>query len=362
VTVVKGAPSGVVAEGRTITYPILVTNSGDVEVTISSVVDSITTSVSCSAPLGALAPGASISCVATYVVQAADVAAGSIVNRATVDYINPYSGAKQTATDTNTSAVSKVTAVTVDKSQPVGTVEVGSELTYTYTVTNTGTTVLDHVGVTDPSVDHVTCPAVASLAPGESMTCTATLKLTVEHFTAGSFGGKATVSADSVVGKVAGTDSESTTAEAKPHLAVVPHPPSSQPLTEGETLSFEVDVINDGNLPIGEVALRYPGASSIVCPQTDLAVGQKMTCTVVYKVTAEDVAAGKIDKAAVASGSVAGLQVENSGNTSIPTAPPIWLAMTGVETWKALWLALLTIWLGGGLVVGRRRRQRREQV
>ncbi|MEV8453694.1 hypothetical protein AB0467_13135 [Streptomyces sp. NPDC052095] len=51
-----------------------------------------------------------------------------------------------------------------------GTFKVGDRVEYSYTVTNTGDTVLDHIAVGDNRVSQVTC-AASVLAPGESTTC-----------------------------------------------------------------------------------------------------------------------------------------------------------------------------------------------
>jgi uncharacterized repeat protein (TIGR01451 family) len=49
---------------------------------------------------------------------------------------------------------------------------VGDQVNYTFVVTNTGNVTLDGISVSDPMLTGVTCPA-ATLAPAESMTCTA---------------------------------------------------------------------------------------------------------------------------------------------------------------------------------------------
>ncbi|MEV5984906.1 Ig-like domain repeat protein [Streptomyces sp. NPDC052051] len=58
-----------------------------------------------------------------------------------------------------------------------GPFRVGHRVEYAYTVTDTGSTTLHDVTVTDDLVQHVTCEAT-SLAPGESTTCTGTHTIT----------------------------------------------------------------------------------------------------------------------------------------------------------------------------------------
>lgn len=56
---------------------------------------------------------------------------------------------------------------------PGPSIKVGSAVTWTYVVTNTGTVLLSNVTVTDNQLVTVSCPA-AMLSPGASMTCTGT--------------------------------------------------------------------------------------------------------------------------------------------------------------------------------------------
>ena len=72
--------------GDTITYSFKVTNNGTVTITSFVVTDPLVglSAVNCGAPVS-LAPGATHTCTATYVVTQADVDAGVIRNKATVD-------------------------------------------------------------------------------------------------------------------------------------------------------------------------------------------------------------------------------------------------------------------------------------
>ena len=72
-----------------VTYTFVVTNTGNVTVTDPVVTEgSFTgsgTAPVATCPPGALAPGASVDCTATYTVTQADIDAGSIANTATRD-------------------------------------------------------------------------------------------------------------------------------------------------------------------------------------------------------------------------------------------------------------------------------------
>jgi uncharacterized repeat protein (TIGR01451 family) len=164
-----GSPSGTGA-GATIAYTFIVTNTGNVTLHDVSVTDPIVGAVSC--PGTSLAAGRSMTCTATYVVTQADVAAGTVVNAATASGLPP-SGAAVTDDDTVTTPLAQLPAIGLVKSADItAELEVGDQVNYTFVVTNTGNVTLDGISVSDPMLTGVTCPA-ATLAPAESMTCTA---------------------------------------------------------------------------------------------------------------------------------------------------------------------------------------------
>ena len=83
---------------------------------------------------------------------------------------------------------------------PGPTIVVGSAVTWTYVVTNTGTVPLSSVSVVDDRNVIVTCPAT-TVAVGESMTCTGSGVATV-----GQYRNVGTVTATSATGQVTDTD------------------------------------------------------------------------------------------------------------------------------------------------------------
>ena len=62
----------------------------------------------------------------------------------------------------------------VDADEPVGAlIPVGGAVEWTYVITNTGNATLDEISLSDDQLGAIPC-AVPPLAPGESVTCTAT--------------------------------------------------------------------------------------------------------------------------------------------------------------------------------------------
>src|SRR5674476_1626914 len=150
------SPTTYSAVGDVITYSYNITNSGNVTLTGQfSVADDhlgspLSTPFSCGPPATTLNPGATVSCTATYTISQADLNAASVTNSATA------TGAGQTSN----AATATVTAVQSPSTNPTKSASattystVGTIITYTYTITNSGNVTLtgqfsvadDHVG------------------------------------------------------------------------------------------------------------------------------------------------------------------------------------------------------------------------
>jgi uncharacterized repeat protein (TIGR01451 family) len=109
---VAGTPVDVNADGHVdagdlIPYTFVVTNTGNVTLTGIAVSDAMVGSVTC--PSTALLPGASMTCgPVSYQITAADVAAGQVVNTATVSGSPPTGVTPPVGTDTTTTVTSAV--------------------------------------------------------------------------------------------------------------------------------------------------------------------------------------------------------------------------------------------------------------
>ncbi len=175
-SVVKPAPtlttdadsSGDVSVGDTLTYTITASNSGAANLTNVVVSDDLITPTGGTTPCATVAPGGICTLVGTYVVTAADVTVGSIVNTGAAD--SDQTGA---VTDDETTLL-PTPDLSVDKPAPAnadedgsGDVSVGDTLTYTVTATNAGTANLTNVVVTDSLITATggTTPC-ALVAPG----------------------------------------------------------------------------------------------------------------------------------------------------------------------------------------------------
>jgi hypothetical protein len=168
----NAAPGPFIPVGGAVNWTYLVTNTGNVPLADIAVADDRGVTVSC--PGSTLAAGQAMTCTA-----GGTASAGQYANVGTATGTPPV-GNNVTASDpshyfgqTAAVAIVKKTNGTNNDVAPGPTVPVGSTVTWTYLVTNTGNVTLTNVAVTDNKVGSVACPQT-TLAPGASMTCTKT--------------------------------------------------------------------------------------------------------------------------------------------------------------------------------------------
>ncbi|MDI5962013.1 choice-of-anchor P family protein [Streptantibioticus silvisoli] len=186
--------------GETIHYNYIVTNTGAQELSDIDVADSGPGDPTVTCPDAVLEPGAEETCTATYVATAADVTAGEITDTATVTATLP-----DDSTVTATSNEVTIPALGTPGSGSIRVVKhanrrtfsrVGQLIRYTFHVTNTGTSTLTNVDVTDsgPGNPTVTCPET-TLAPGASEDCTAVYRVTRSDWVRGRITDRGTATA-----------------------------------------------------------------------------------------------------------------------------------------------------------------------
>jgi uncharacterized repeat protein (TIGR01451 family) len=175
--------NGVTDLGDQVGWSFVVTNSGTVAVSAVAVTDLSAGVVSC--PSTTLAPGASTICTAApHTITQADVDAGVVSNTATATGALPGGTPVASAPSTVDTPVAQNTALQLVKTGTAGDVnhdgaaDAGDTVTWTFQVTNTGTTTVTNLTVNDPKAGAITC-TVTTLAPGAATTCRSTLKHTV---------------------------------------------------------------------------------------------------------------------------------------------------------------------------------------
>ena len=197
------ASTGYGAAGDTISYNYLVTNTGTTTLSGISISDSLIPSGAISCPAGTLAPEASVTCTGTYQVTQADVDAGSVTDTATAGATNPAGDAEASAPSSVTVGAAYATSglTLVDSSPTTSYGAAGDTISYNYLVTNTGTTTLSGISISDSLIPSgaISCPA-GTLAPEASVTCTGTYQVTQADVDAGSVTDTATAGATNPAG------------------------------------------------------------------------------------------------------------------------------------------------------------------
>ena len=262
-------PSTFEQSGTILSYSYLVTNTGNVTLTDPVTVADDRATVTC--PTTLLAPGQSLTCTATYTATQADVDAGGVINTATAT-----SGPLVSPPDSATSLAARRPQLELTKSAAPTTYDhVGQVITYTYRVTNTSNVTLSGpVTVTDDKTT-VICPATATLAPGASITCSATTTITqadldrgavVNHATAiATFGGDP-VESDEAVAFV--------TAVKRPELLLDKAVTPATYAQPGDILTYSYVVTNTGNVTMTDPVTIDDDRTTVTCPTDLLAPGQ----------------------------------------------------------------------------------------
>jgi len=343
--------------GDTVTYSFTATNTGDVTLTDVEIEDPKTGLYGFAygpwpGAEGVLTPGQSVTATASYDLTQADVDRGAVDNTATATGAPP-AGDDVTAEDSALVTVDGATpAVELIKEGELAagsTGAVGDTVTYTFTATNTGTVTLTDVVITDPMPglselrhDWSRATAEGTLAPGQSVTATATYSLTQEDVDAGHVDNLATVTGTAPSGTtVTDEDPAQVTVPGNPAIAVEKDGalPADATGAPGETVSYTFTATNTGTVTLTGVEIRddkdglygftygeWPGAEGVLAP------GQSVTATASYDLTQADVDAGRVPNSATAVGTPPSgddVEDEDPHTVTVPGNPGISLEKDG---------------------------------
>lgn len=339
-TVVKSAtPSGPESYevGQEIEYSFLVTNTGNMPLS-DVTVDETEFSGTGEAPVATcpeevLAPGDSLTCTASYTLTQADVDSGELSNTATATGTPPGDTPPPTS-DPSTVEIPNVPAPGIEVVKTSDTEElseVGQEITYSFAVTNTGNVTLTDVEVDDTDfsgtgeLSAIACPEeAASLAPGQSVTCTATYVVTQADLDSGELTNTATATGTPPGDTPPPTSPPSEVTvpiDPKPGIDVVKTSDTQEITRAGQQVTYRFEVTNTGNVPLSDVTVdegEFSGTGKdpvVTCPESTLAPRASMTCTAPYVVTQADVDSGELTNTATATGTP-------PGDTPPPTSDP----------------------------------------
>ncbi|MGW3495453.1 DUF7507 domain-containing protein [Streptomyces sp. NPDC001020] len=322
--------------GSPVEYSYTVTNTGPVPLTNVVIHDDRVADVTCQTTT--LGPGASTTCTGTHTITQADVtpchpptARGANKGRVKentrqitlceVTNIaraggNPPQGPQIVSDQAAATIIVEVQqAVELSLAKRVvssGPFHVGSQVEYEYTVTNTGSTALHNVAVSDNLVANVTCQAT-TLAPGASTTCTGTHTITQADVTpchtpsvrgGGKGKGKQQVvrcevtntaqatAVDQQGNQVASNQARATIiveVQQVVELALKKRVVSKGPFRVGDTVKYAYTVTNTGSVALNNLVVTDNLVANVTCKAATLAPGASTTCTGTHRITKADV-------------------------------------------------------------------------
>ena len=285
--------------GAVVSYSYVVKNTGNVTLAGPFTVnDDKVGAVSC--PAGSLAPNTTVTCTASYTITQADLDDGSITNHATATdgtLISNEAQATVTAVQTR--------ALAIDKSaQETTYAAVGDVIHYSYLVTNAGNVTLhDPITVSDDKATDESCPALPAggLAPGQSITCTASYAVTQADLDAGSLTNVASATDGATTSPI---DTVTVPATQRPALALTKSASPATYNTAGQTINYSYVLKNTGNVTLSGPFTVTDDKAAVTCPPdvTSLAVGDTLTCSASHTITQADLENGKVTNTATASG------------------------------------------------------------
>ncbi len=349
------AGAGVGNVGDTVNYAFSVKNNGNVTLTSVVLTDPLTglvgLNVTWPGVSGRLNPGQTATATATYVVKQTDVDAGKIVNQAKVTARTP----KNVAVTSLSNEVALATTpqspalVTTKAGTVSGTGAVGSTVTYAFTAKNTGNVTLSGVLITDPlpllsGISHSWPGAVGVLAPGQTVTATATYTVRQADVDSGRVRNTASTTGTSPNGTVVTAPSPQVDVALQtrvPSVSLTKSGALAAGSSVGNTVNYSFVMTNNGNVTLTAAAISDPlvNASGITYgtwpsgTNGTLAPGQSVTATATYTLKQSDVDSGAVVNTATAVGKPpTGANVTRTAPATVPIAPNTTMAVTKVGT------------------------------
>ena len=250
--------------------------------------------------------GLSETCHATYTTTAADVQAGSINNTGTATGTPP--GEDPTPVSASSSVTIPATqtpALSVTKSSATTSYDtLGQVITYSITATNSGNVSLSGVSVSDTNATLGSCDPnlpVESLAPGASVTCSATHTVTQADLDAANITNVASATGNppGEGAPVTGTSDPLVIDSAQsPAITLDKTADTAGFDAAGTLVTYSYLATNTGNVTLDPVSVTDPmeGLSSIDCPATSLAPQVSETCHATYTTDPVPTSTSRLDQ------------------------------------------------------------------
>tara|TARA_R110002020_G_scaffold41194_1_gene121460 strand:+ start:9325 stop:14112 length:4788 start_codon:yes stop_codon:yes gene_type:complete len=333
--------------GDDITYTFTVTNTGDVTLTGVVIDDALTGSVGLTVSPATLAPGETGTATASHTIAQLDMDAGNVSNTATAtgtapdsSMVTDISGTTLENDDSTDIPITQNPAIALVKTASVGgTGTLGDDITYTFTVTNTGDVTLTGIVINDALTGSVGLTVSPStLAPGEIGTATARYTIDQLDIEAGNVSNSATVTGtapnNGTVTDTSGTaldndDRTDTPITQDPAIALVKTASVGGRGTLGDDITYTFTVTNTGDVTLTGVVIddALTGSVGLTVSPSTLAPGETGTATASYTIDQLDMDSGNVSNTATATGTapdsstvtdISGTALDNDSPTDTP--------------------------------------------
>ncbi|MDD4446885.1 MAG: hypothetical protein PHN61_04325, partial [Methanothrix sp.] len=262
--VTKTPSATTAAIGDTVTYQYSVVNTGNVTVNALTLTDDKLGAITLNT--AQLAPGASATGTATHIIVEADLP-GPLTNIATARATDSQNK-PVTSTATATVTLTYTSSMSVTKVPSSTTAAVGEQVTYTYTVSNTGTITNNGLSLSDNKLGKITTDKT-SLAPGESAIGTITYTV-LEGDLPGPLTNVVTATAtDSLKQPLTATATATVDLTYAASMSVT-KVPSSTAARVGDKLTYTYTVTNTGNVSLKGLTLSDDKIGAITPAKTTL--------------------------------------------------------------------------------------------
>jgi hypothetical protein len=277
---VSANPSLYTTAGQIITYTYTLTNTGGGDLSGPfAITDNKVTNITC--PGGTLAPGASITCTGTYQIKQSDLDAGSVTNLASAT----ANGTASVNTATTTIATSPLPKLNLSiLPDPDASSVVGTTITYTYTLVNTGNVTLSSpYQITDDKASNFSClGAPNSINPGSSVVCIGTYTLKNADINNGFVTNQATASAIYQTAVLSNT-ATATVITTPLFIRITANPTTA---TSGTSIIYYTYAIrNTSESTANGLSVTSSLTPTITCDATTIPAGNTMYCTAEYPLT-----------------------------------------------------------------------------
>ncbi|MHA7131971.1 DUF7507 domain-containing protein [Algoriphagus namhaensis] len=242
--------------GEEITYTLTATNIGSQSLSNVVISDPLTGTTSSGV---SLAPGESTTLVLTYLVTQEDLNSGSVFNNATVVALAP-DNSRVADSDDAVVLGRRAGAITIDKvADRAIYAQVGEEITYTLTITNTGNVTLTDVTFSDPLTGELDEAVIPSLEPGESEEVTTTYLITQEDIDRGFLVNEASTSATTPADNIVSDRDDARLLARRQASVAIQKTPQTRFFDQiNTTITYDLEVTNTGNVTLTNVEVNDP--------------------------------------------------------------------------------------------------------